>query len=187
MVAVRYASAFLDLAAESGAVQAVEGDINALSAMLAGSEDLRRLVYNPLIGRTQKAQAMLALAQKAGFNDLTVRFLGVLAQNRRLSTLEVIVKAFAAELRRRRGEVQAKVETAYVLTPAQTKALQEQLAQAMGRNVTLEVAVNKDLLGGMTVMVGSRMIDDSVRTKLDRLQRAMTSGAARTAQIKEVG
>lgn len=187
MVAVRYASAFLDMAAEQGVVQQVEADMGDLAAMLDGSADLRAMIHNPLTGRAAQKKAIMALAQQAKFNDLSVRFLGVLADNRRLAGLGPILKAFAAELRKRRGEVQAQVQTAFALTPAQTRALQEQLAKAMGTNVILDASVNKDLLGGMTVTVGSRMIDDSVRSKLDRLQRAMTSGSNQNQHIKEVG
>ncbi|MBU0858845.1 MAG: F0F1 ATP synthase subunit delta [Alphaproteobacteria bacterium] len=187
MVAVRYASAFLDMAADQGVVQQVENDMRELAVMLAGSQDLQALINNPLVSRAHQSAAIQALCQQAKFHDLTARFLGVLAQNRRLRALEGIMKAFAADLRRRRGEVQATVQTAYALTPAQTKELQEQLTQAMGTNVTLDVSVNKDLLGGMTVTVGSRMIDDSVRSKLERLQRAMTSGSNQNQHIKEVG
>ena len=186
-MAVRYASAFLDMAAEKGVVQQVEQDMKELGGMLAGSADLRVLIENPLIGRSHQQKAVQGLAAQAKFNDLTVRFLGVLAQNRRLPGLPAILKAFASELRKRRGEVQAVVRTAFALTPAQTRALQEQLAKAMGTNVTLDVSVDKDLLGGMTVTVGSRMIDDSVRSKLERLQRAMTSGSNQNQRIKEVG
>lgn len=187
IVALRYASAFLDMAAEQGVVQQAENDMNELGAMLAGSADLQAAIGNPLLGRDQQKAAMQALAKQAKFQDLTVRFLGVLAQNRRIAALPGVLKAFAAELRRRRGEVQAQVQTAYALTPAQTQELQAQLSKAMGVNVTLDVTVNKDLLGGMTVTVGSRMIDDSVRSKLDRLQRAMTSGSNQNQRIKEVG
>lgn len=175
------------MAAEKGVVQQVEQDMKDLGAMLASSTDLRVLIENPLIGRGQQQKAVQGIAAQAKFNELTVRFLGVLAQNRRLPGLPSILKAFSAELRKRRGEVQAVVKTAYALTPAQTKALQEQLAKAMGTNVTLDVSVDKDLLGGMTVTVGSRMIDDSVRSKLERLQRAMTSGSNQNQHIKKVG
>lgn len=187
IVAVRYASAFLDMAADKGVIQQVEQDMKDLGGMLAGSDDLRALIENPLVGRAQQQRAIEGLGTQAKFNELTMRFLGVLAQNRRMAGLPAILKAFAIELRKRRGEVQAVVKTAYALTPAQTKALQEQLAKAMGTNVTLDVAVDKDLLGGMTVTVGSRMIDDSVRSKLERLQRVMTSGSNQNQRIKEVG
>jgi F-type H+-transporting ATPase subunit delta len=74
--------------------------------------------------------------------------------------------------------VDARVQTAFALSDEQTKALQKSLSDAMGSHVTLNVEVNRDLLGGLIVTVGSRMIDDSVRRKLERLKRAMTSGQA---------
>ena len=92
-----------------------------------------------------------------------------------------------AELSRRRGEVTAKVKAAHTLSAAQTKDLQAYLSQSMGHNVTLDVEVDKDLLGGMVVTVGSRMIDDSVRNKLERLGRAMGTGSNSNQQAKEVG
>jgi len=177
-VAKRYTAALLDMAADADAVEQVEKDILALQNMLQDSDDLKVLAFSPLIGRYQQASAIMALAEKAQFHKLTVNFLGVLAQNRRLPVLQAVIDAFRKELTRRRGEVEAQVESAVTLSPAQTNALQEQLSKAMGTNVTLSVAVNKDLLGGMVVTVGSRMIDDSVKRKLEKLQRAMNEKAA---------
>ena len=176
LIAKRYAAALLDLAAQDNLVERVEKDLAELAAMIAGSKDLKSLIGNPLTNRVQQKQAVLALAEKAGFQKLSYNFLGVLADNRRLALLESVIAAFAAELKRRRGVAEATVETAYALSPAQTRALADALSKAMGSNVTLNVTVNKDLLGGMIVTAGSRMFDDSVRRKLERLQRAMGAG-----------
>ena len=185
-MAVRYAAALIDMAADAKIVEKVEKDMLELGAMLQSSADLDRLVSNPLISRGQQKKAMLALADKCKFQKLTASFLGVLADNRRMGHLPSVVKAFARELSKRRGEIEANVETAFALSSAQTKALQEQLSKAMGSHVTLNVEVNKDLLGGMTVTVGSTMIDDSVRRKLEKLGRAMGTGSS-DKQLKEVG
>jgi len=186
-VARRYAAAFLDMAAQAKLVEKVERDMQALAVMVGESADLRLLARNPLISNKKKKKGLFALAEKAGFDGLTVNFLGVLADNRRLPALEDIIRAFDAELKKRRGIVDAVVESAYALSPAQTKALQDKLAATMGRNVTLDVTVNKDLLGGMVITVGSQMIDDSVRRKLERLQRTMSGQVDRNIQLKEVG
>lgn len=178
IVAKRYAAALLDMAAEAGAVEQVEKDFSELQQMLGASGDLRTLVSSPLAGRGQQGGVVAALADKAKFHKLTANFLGVLAQNRRLPALEGVIEAFRAELTRRRGGIEAKVQSAVALSPAQTKNLQEQLSKAMGAHVTMHVEVNKDLLGGMVVTVGSRMIDDSVKRKLEKLQRAMSEKAA---------
>jgi F-type H+-transporting ATPase subunit delta len=163
----------LDIAEKDGLTEKVEKDLVDLSAMLAASGDLRLLISNPLAKRAQQADALMAVAAKAGFQKITHNFLGVLAQNRRITALESVIRAFNRELKKRRGIIEAKVESAFALSPAQTKALQDQLAKTMGSKVTLDVSVNKDLLGGMVVTVGSRMIDDSVRRKLERLGRSM--------------
>lgn len=177
-VATRYAAALIDMADQAKSIEKIEQDFDSLQAMIAGSEDLRILIDNPLFNRTQQGAAIGALSAKAGFNDLTARFLGVLVQNRRLSMLPAVIRAAKAELTRRRGGVEAKVQTAFALSPDQTKALQKSLTDAMGSNVALNVEVNKDLIGGMIVTVGSRMIDDSVRRKLERLKRALSGSRA---------
>lgn len=188
LVARRYASALLDMADEAKSVEKIEKDMLALEAMLEGSEDLQRLIENPLMNRGAQQNGILAIATKAKFQKLTQNFLGVLVQNRRLGALPQVINAMKAELRTRRGEVEAKVVSAYALTPAQTNALQKDLSKAMGTNVTLSVEVDKELLGGMTVTVGSQMIDDSVRSKLDRLKRAMSSGSNQNqVKLEEVG
>jgi F-type H+-transporting ATPase subunit delta len=176
LVARRYASAFIDMATDLKVIDKVEKDLRELQNMIDSSADLQSLLENPLVNRDQQQKALQAIASKAGFQKLTSQFIGVLAENRRLAALPAIIAAFNDELAKSRGVVQAKVETAYVLTPAQTKQLEEQLAAAMGSNVTLNVSVNKDLLGGMIVTVGSRMVDDSVKRKLERLRRAMNAG-----------
>ena len=161
------------MATEAKAVEKVEKDLRELQSMIDLSDDLKSLLENPLVNRDQQQKALQALAAKAGFQKLTSQFIGVLSENRRLAALPAIIGACNDELAKSRGVVAAKVETAYALTPAQTKQLEEQLAAAMGSNVTLNVSVNKDLLGGMIVTVGSRMVDDSVKRKLERLRRAM--------------
>lgn len=175
------------MAAEAKSVEKVEQDLRDLGAMIAESKDLRDIIENPLLDRTQQQRAILAVAEAAKFQPLTSNFLGVLATNRRLGALPAVLTAFHRELMRRRGAVAAKVETAVALTPAQTQALQKELSQAMGSNVTLDVSVNKDLLGGMVVTVGSRMIDNSVKRKLEMLQRAMNAPSNEQSPQKEVG
>ncbi len=178
LAASRYAAALLDMAQKDGVDAKIEKDMEDLAAMMASSADLRALTANPLFDREAQKNAVAVLAEKAGFQRLTVNFLGVLASNRRLALLDGVIRAFRTEAARRRGERTAKVQTAYALTSQQTEALQAQLGKAMGSHVTLDVEVNKDLLGGMVVTVGSKQIDSSVRNKLDRLRRAMGAGKA---------
>lgn len=105
--------------------------------------------------------------------DLVRRFVGVVAANRRLFALEAMAESYLAELARRRGEVTASVTAAHALNDAQVAALTDQLRQSLGAKVTVDLAVDPTLLGGMIVKVGSRMIDTSLKTKLDKLQLAL--------------
>ena len=179
--ALRYATALIETAQDAKAIDTIEKDLQDLAVMIAESEDLQKVLTSPLFSRTDQNNAMTALADKAKFHDLTKNFLSVLAGNRRLALLSAIIVAVQDLLAKQRGEVSAKVQSAYALSDKQTKELQESLSKAMGQNVTLDVHVNKDLIGGMVVTVGSKMIDDSVKRKLERLKAAMKFGANQNA------
>ena len=187
LLAARYATAFLDVAEAQKLTTKVEKDMATFGAMIEASPELKQMVRNPLFGRQEKTNAVLELAKKAKVQKLTQNFLQTLVENRRLRKAPEIVRAFQTELNRRRGIQEANVVSAYALSAAQTKELTEKLGKAMGSNVTLNVSVDTDLLGGMVITVGSRMIDDSVRSKLDRLQRVMKKGSnTNQIQVKEV-
>ena len=172
-LADRYATALFDLADERKALDQVAADLKQLRAMLAGSPELQRLIRSPVLSRADQAKAIGALASQAGFSELTRNFLGLVAQNRRLFAVPAIIEAFLDVLARRRGEVTAQVIAAQELTPAQRAALDEQLRRTVGSKVAVDVRIDPSLLGGMVVRVGSRMIDASLRTKLQRMQLAM--------------
>ncbi len=188
LVTSRYAGALIDMADEAKAVEKVRRDLTALTGMIDGSPALQELIDNPLYNRTQHRKAILALAEKAGFDPLTTRFLGVVATNRRLGDLREVIAAVHKELRVRSGEIDARVRTAVAMTAAQKDKLQKLLSEQMGATVVLETEVDKDLIGGMVVMIGSQMVDDSVRRKVEMLGRRMRQGSNENeVQLKEVG
>jgi len=172
-LAGRYATALYELADEAKQLDAVAGDLARLKALIDESADLRRLMSSPLIGREQQTQAMLAVVERAGLGDLTRRFVGTVARNRRLSALRAMIDAFNQILAARRGEITAHVTSAKPLSQTQADAIGAALRSAMGRKVSVDLKVDPKLLGGLKVMVGSRLIDASLATKLQRLQLAM--------------
>jgi len=169
----RYAAALYDLAAENKAVAAVEKDLGALGQALAESADLAALIRNPQVGRDAAAKAMVGVAKLLKLSPLTVKFLGVLAQNRRLAVLPDVVRAFAAIAAAARGEVKAEVTSAHPLSDAQMKALAAKLKAREGKDVTLSATVDPAILGGLVVKIGSTQIDSSIRTRLNTLANAM--------------
>jgi F-type H+-transporting ATPase subunit delta len=172
-LAERYAVALFELADERHALDAVAGDLRELRAMLAASGDLVRLVRSPVVSRDEQQKAVAALAEAAGLSGLTRDFLGVAAQNRRLFAMPAMIEAYLRMLAERRGEVTAEVTVAQPLSEAREAALTEQLRRAIGARVVVDVHVDPALLGGMIVKVGSRMVDSSLNSRLQRLRLAM--------------
>jgi F-type H+-transporting ATPase subunit delta len=172
-LAGRYASALFELADQNKALDQVASDLSALKQMLAESPDLVRMVRSPVLSRADQSKAMNALMVQAGMSDLTQRFVGLVAQNRRLFALGSMIDAFLAELARRRGQQTAQVVSAHRLSDAQVQQLTDALRGSLGSQIDVRVTVDPSLIGGMIVKVGSRMIDSSVRTKLNKLQIAM--------------
>ena len=172
-LAGRYASALFDLAVEAGTVSGVEGDLDKLSAALHESPELRALTTNPQVSRGAAGQALAGVSGLLGLGDLTTRFMGVLAENRRMAQLPAIIRAFRTIASAQRGEVTAHVVSAHTLTDEQLAALRLKLTQREGRTVKLTSAVDPDLLGGLVVTIGSRRIDGSIRTRLNALAQAM--------------
>ncbi|NQV79449.1 MAG: F0F1 ATP synthase subunit delta [Alphaproteobacteria bacterium] len=172
-IAGRYANALFDLARDDSALDAVASDIASLGRMIGSSDDLRRLVKSPVIRHAAQASALDALMEKAEMSGLTRKFIGLVAQNRRLFALPDMIRGFAQFMARHRGEIAGEVISAHPLSAAQLAALTVQLKATVGSNVQLDAKVDASLLGGLVVKVGSRMIDSSLRTKLQNLKVAM--------------
>jgi len=172
-LAARYAAALFDLADTQKVIDRVAGDLSELKAMIGGSDALRSLIRSPIRSRDEQGRAMAALLQQAGTSDLVRKFVGLVARNRRLFVLPQMIDEFLAELARRRGEMRAEVTAAKPLSEQQQASLAEAIRRSVGGKVTVDVKVDPALIGGLVVKVGSRMVDSSLKTKLQRLQLAM--------------
>ena len=169
----RYAQALFDLANEQKKVQAVEADLKSLKAAIADSRDLRALLASPAFGSEDKRKGLAAIAQKAKFNPITQKFLGLLAANGRAAALPEVISAFEALAAAGRGAVSAEVVTAVPLSSAQAKGVAAALRQELGKDPEITTRVDPSLLGGIKVKVGSRLFDASLRSKLDSLKFAL--------------
>lgn len=172
-IADRYASAVFDLARESGSEARIEGDLDALDAALEGSADLRALIASPVYSRAEQAGAIAALAAHMGLSPVMSNTLRLMADKRRLFVLPPLLRALRARLAEARGETVAEVTSAQPLSAEQARRLEATLSEREGRRVRLAARVDPALIGGLVVRLGSRMIDTSVRSRLDRLQTLM--------------
>lgn len=172
-IAARYADALFDLARDSGVVDAVETDLKSLKGMVRQSGELRRFLMSPVYGADDQMNAIVAVTARAGAAPLTRNFLSLVARNRRLFALEPMIDAFAARLAAHRGEVRAEVTSAAPLSDDHVRRLRHEIEAMVGKAVTLDLAVDPEILGGLVVKVGSTMIDSSLKTKLARLKSVM--------------
>lgn len=172
-LADRYAAALFELAEDGKALDTVAEELDSLDGLIGESADLERLIRSPVISREDQRRAMDAILEQAGFSDLTRRFVGLVARNRRLFALPSMISAYRHMLAGRRGETTAEVVTAQALSETQLAAVGSALEQTTGTKVAVAAKVDAGLLGGMVVKVGSRMVDSSLRTKLQRMRLAM--------------
>jgi F-type H+-transporting ATPase subunit delta len=171
--AKRYGVALFDLASETKKVDAIEADAKSLLMAWNDSGDLRATLASPLFPVEQKAAVLGAMAKKMKLNAITSNFLGLAAQNRRTGELGGMLTAFVGLAAKARGAVMAQVSTAEPLSSDALKSLTEALSKAFNAVVDIETTVKPELLGGLVVKVGSRLFDDSVKSKLDALKIAM--------------
>ena len=172
-LAGRYATALFELAVEQKQLDLVAADLAALATLLDESDDLQRLVRSPVLSREEQQRAMAAILEQAGAAALTKNFVGLLAARRRLFVLADIIDTFNQLLAAHRGEVRAAVISARALSKAQLDSVRATLRTVLGGEVAVDAQVDEEMIGGLVVRVGSRMVDASLRTKIQRLQLAM--------------
>ena len=173
-MAGRYATALFELALENKAVDAVKKDLEAFDALVAGSADLNRLVRSPVFGADEQLKALSAILDKAGIKGLAANFLRVITANRRLFAARDMIRGYRALVARHKGEVSAQITVAEKLSDKNLAALKSALKSVTGgKDIDLDVKVDPTIIGGLIVKVGSRMVDSSLRTKLNAIKFAM--------------
>jgi len=172
-LAGRYATAVFELAEAANAIDAVAADFAALRTAIHASPDFARLVRSPAFSRETQAKALKPILEKMGVNPLTAKFIKLVASKRRLFVLEGIIAAYNRKVARLKGEVEAEITSARALSAAETAELSRVLKTRLGREPRLSTRVDPHLLGGLIVKLGSRMIDSSIRTKLNGIRAAM--------------
>ena len=172
-MAGRYATALFELALEEHAIDAARADLDRFDALIAESPDLQRLVRSPVFTADVQTRALSAVLDKAGVGGLSARFLKVVASNRRLFAAPDMIRAFRALVARHKGETQATITVAEKPTDAHLAAIKDALKAVTKKDVQVEVKVDPSIIGGLIVKLGSRMVDTSLRTKLNAIKLAM--------------
>ena len=173
-MAGRYATALFELALDNKAVDAVKKDLDQFDALVASSADLNRLVRSPVFDADEQLKALSAILAKAGITGLAANFLRVITTNRRLFAVRDMIRGYRGLVARHRGEVTAQATVAEKLSDKNLDALKSALKSVTGgKDIDLDVKVEPAIIGGLIVKVGSRMVDSSLRTKLNSIKLAM--------------
>ena len=172
-VSGRYATALFELARDERSVDAVKADLDKFEAMLAESDDLKRLVRSPVFSADVQSKALAAVLDQADISGISANFLKVLTANRRLFAVGEVIRAFRALVAKFKGEATADVTVAESLSEKNLDALKSALKSVTGKDVALNVKVDPAIIGGLVVKLGSRMVDSSLRTKLNSIKHAM--------------
>ena len=166
-VSGRYATALFELARDEKSIDAVKADLDKFEAMLNDSADLTRLVRSPVFSADAQAKALTAVLEKAGISGTSAKFLKV------LFAVTDVIRAFRALVAKFKGEATADVTVAEPLNEKNLDALKTALKSVTGKDVALNVKVDPSIIGGLVVKLGSRMVDSSLRTKLNSIKHAM--------------
>ncbi|HEV7636267.1 MAG TPA: F0F1 ATP synthase subunit delta [Bradyrhizobium sp.] len=172
-VSGRYATALFELARDEKSIDAVKADLDSFDVMLNESADLKRLVRSPVFSADAQSKALTAVLDRAGIAGIAAKFLKVLTANRRLFIVGDVIRAFRALVANFKGEATAEVTVAEALSDRNLDALKTALKSVTGKDVALNVKVDPSIIGGLVVKLGSRMVDSSLRTKLNSIKHAM--------------
>ena len=172
-MAGRYATALFDLARETSAIDAVKADLDRFNVLVAESPDLARLVRSPVFSAAEQLQALSAVLERAGIGGLAAKFLKLVTTNRRLFAVRDMIKAYRENVAKHKGEATAEVTVAERLRDEHAAALRSALKTVSGKDVDLDIRIDPAIIGGLVVKLGSRMVDTSLRTRLNAIRHAM--------------
>ncbi len=170
----RYINALFELCSEKKVIDEVVSDFNNLQEHYLSNPEISQLISSPTIGKVKQTKLIVEILKKAKANKVTINFCGVLSKNGRVSLLNKIVEEFLREVSRRNGELNVEVESAYELDQSKKSIIEKQISKNTGREkILLRTNVDKSLIGGLVIKIGSKMIDNSIKTKLKNLELAM--------------
>lgn len=173
-MAGRYAQALFDLAKESKSTDKVAKDLATFQGLIDESDDLKRFLKSPTFSAEEQVKALGAILDKAGIAGTAANFLKLVAQKRRLFAVEDMISGFNKLNDAEKGVARAEVTVAEELKDAHVLALKDALAKVAGSNdVAVDIKVDPSIIGGMIVKLGSRMVDSSLKTKLNLIRTRM--------------
>ncbi len=173
LISDRYASALYDLASEKKLVDVVLDDLLFIQSMIKNNKDLKLVIKSPLIKSNDKLEILQNILKSKNPNELSLTFLKVLSKNKRFQKTVDIISQFKNINAQKRGDVLADITSAEKLSNEQQDNIKEQLRTILGDKLSLSYKVDEQIIGGLIIKVGSKMIDTSLSNKINKLKIAM--------------
>ena len=173
LIADRYASALYELSSEVKCVDKVLEDLLTLQEYIKQNKDFNLLIKSPLIASSEKLKILQKILSNHTANDLTYKFIQVIAHNKRINFLPVIISRYNVINSERRGDVIVHITSAEKMNDQQKNGIKDQLRSILGEKLSLNFKIDNKIIGGLIVKVGSKMIDSSLNSKINKLTIAM--------------
>ena len=168
-----YAIALYELSKENSEVEKVEEGLKSLDKLLNENKDFKETILSPTVLKEDKKKVIFAIADKYSFSNILKKFLGYVAIKNRLFFIQKIIESFLNLVSKNRGELKAKLISSKELSEDEKKDIQKELSDDFKSPVTLDCRYDPDLIAGLIIQVGSVMVDTSVKTKLQKLEKRM--------------
>ena len=173
LISERYGYALYDLASENKCIDDIINNFDSVDKVLKESSDLKRVIQSPLVNSEIKLNILLKIFSKNNLHELTISFLKVLDKNKRISNLSSIILQFKKINSEKRGDISANITSADQLSQDEKDNITNQLKNSLGQKLSLNFDVDKNIIGGLIVKVGSKMIDTSIANKINKLKIAI--------------
>ena len=173
LISERYGAALYDLASEKKCIDNILNDFDLVQEAIRESSELKYLIKSPLVKSDEKLNILLKIFFEANLNDLTTTFFKVLGKNKRISNISSIIVQFKKINSKKRGDITANITSANELSEDEIDSITNQLKKSLGEKLSLNFYIDENIIGGLVVKVGSKMIDTSISNKINKLKIAM--------------
>ena len=169
----RYSRALLEVSKESNDLIDVEKGVNSFYSLLKSSPDLKNFFKNPTESFKTQNDVINLLAEKLEFPNNLKNFFLLLIEKRRIFYVQKISESFLKLCSKKRGEIKASLVSSKELSKSELEKISKDLSVSMGSILKFDYKVDKELIGGLKLQLGSFMIDTSIKNKLKKFKQAM--------------
>ena len=169
----RYSRALFEVAKEASDLEKIEKDMKNFKSLLNSSIEIKNFIHNPTQSKDNQKNVVKPLAEKFSFSKNLKNFMFLLVEKRRIFFVQKIIESFLKLCSQKRGEVKASLISSKELSEAEIENISKDLSSSMGSTIKFDYKVDKELIGGLKLQLGSYMIDTSIKNKLNKIEQKM--------------